>query len=173
MFSRFQMPNRKLLTLCAVKNLKSEAENNRLIPEQTKELRQSKAYPILTTFERWLDKTYPEVLPKSPMGHAIAYTYNIYPRLARYVIDGNYKIDNNGAENGIRPLALGRKNYLFCGNHEAARHTAIIYSLLGTCKLNHVNPTEWLTDVFNKIQDCKNTQLHTLLQGVWAENQKS
>jgi transposase len=152
--------------------IEREAENSNLTPEHTSEMRKQKAYPILKSFEKWLDKTSTEVLPKSQMGHAIAYTYNIYPRLVRYVIDGRYKIDNNGAENGIRPLALGRKNYLFCGNHEAARHTAIIYSLLGTCKLNNVNPTEWLTDVFNQIQDCKNTQLHTLLPGAWAANQQ-
>jgi len=152
--------------------LEREAENANLTPEQTSELRKQKAYPILTAFEKWLDTTYPQVLPKSQMGQAIAYTYNIYPRLVRYVLDGRYKIDNNGAENGIRPLALGRKNYLFCGNHQAARHTAIIYSLVGTCKLNNVNPTQWLTDVFNKIQDCKNTQLHTLLPAEWAANQQ-
>jgi hypothetical protein len=68
------------------------------------------------------------MLPKNPpIGQAIAYTYNIYPRFVRYVIDGRYPIDNNGAENAIRPLAVGRKNYLFCENYEAARRTAIIY----------------------------------------------
>jgi transposase len=152
--------------------IEREAENSNLTPEKVSELRKQKTYPILRDFEKWLVETISEVLPKSQMGHAIAYTYNIYPRLVRYVIDGHYKIDNNGAENGIRPLALGRKNYLFCGNHEAARHTAIIYSLLGTCKLNNVNPTDWLTDVFNQIQDCKNTQLHTLLPAEWAANQQ-
>lgn len=152
--------------------LEREAENDNLTPEQLCQLRKEKAYPILQSFEKWLETTSKEVLPKSPLGYAIAYTYNIYPRLVRYVIDGRYKIDNNGAENGIRPLALGRKNYLFCGNHEAARHTAIIYSLLGTCKLNNVNPTLWLTDVLNSIQDCKSTQLHTLLPAEWALNQQ-
>lgn len=151
--------------------LEREAENDKLTPEQLCQLRKEKAYPRLQSFEKWLESTSKDVLPKSPLGNAIAYTYNIYPRLVRYVIDGRYKIDNNGAENGIRPLALGRKNYLFCGNHEAARHTAIIYSLLGTCKLNNVNPTQWLTDVLNHIQDCKNTQLHTLLPGEWKAAQ--
>jgi hypothetical protein len=109
----------------------------------------------LRAFEKWLDTNYPGVLPKSPIGQAIACTCNIYPRLARYVIDGRYPIDNNGAKNGVRPLALGRKNYLFCGNHQAAGRAAIIYSLLGTCKINRVNPVKWLTDVLNRINDCK------------------
>jgi hypothetical protein len=59
----------------------------------------------------------------------ILYINSIYPRLVRYVINGRYQIDNNGVENGVRPLALGRKNYMFCGNHQAAKRIAIIYSL--------------------------------------------
>jgi len=135
--------------------------------EQIEEWRRTQSYPVLQAFEKWLDVNYSQVLPKSQIGEAIAYTYNIYPRRVRYVIDGRYKIDNNGAENGIRPLALGRKNYLFCGNHEAAKRTAIIYSLLGTCKINNVNSTEWLTDVFNRIPDCKMNDLYLLLPQEW------
>jgi hypothetical protein len=86
----------------------------------------------------------------------------------RYVIDGRYLIDNNEAENGVRPLALGRKNYLFCGNHDAAKRTAIIYSLLGSCKINNLNPNRWLTDVLNRINDCKNNNLCQLLPGQWT-----
>jgi hypothetical protein len=77
---------------------------------------------------------------------------------------------DNLAENGVRPLALGRKNYMFCGNHEAAKRTAIIYSLLGTCKINNVNPTEWLTDVLNRIPDCKINDLYKLLPDYTKES---
>lgn len=153
--------------------IEREAENEGLDAEQTAELRKTKAYPIILEFEKWLDENYSKVLPKSKIGQAITYTYSIYPRLARYVIDGRYRIDNNGAENGVRPLALGRKNYMFCGNHEAARHAAIIYSLLGTCKINNVNPYEWLTDVFNRINDTKNTELKSLLPAEWSKLQES
>jgi hypothetical protein len=90
----------------------------------------------------------------------------------RYVIDGRYKIDTNGAENGIRPLAVGRKNYLFCGNHEAAKRTAIIYSRMGTCKINNVNPTEWLTDVLIRINDCKTNVLCRLLPDQWTKSDR-
>ncbi|GHV07895.1 hypothetical protein FACS1894160_1280 [Bacteroidia bacterium] len=69
----------------------------------------------------------------------------------------------------MRPLALGRKNYLFCGSHEAAEHTAVIYSLLETCKLNNVNPTEWLTDVLNHINEHKANELADLLPKIWVE----
>jgi len=149
--------------------LERQAEEENLSKEQIEVLRKTKAYPLLQAFEKWLDKNYSQVLPKSLIGKAISYTYSIYPRLVRYVVDGRYKIDNNGVENGVRPLAVGRKNYLFCGNHEAAKRTAIIYSLLGTCKINNVNPTEWLTDVFNRISDCKVNDLNQLLPDQWKK----
>lgn len=151
--------------------LEREASDGQYTKEETERLRREEAYPLLRAFEKWLDTNYSRVLPKSPIGQAIAYTYNIYPRLARYVIDGRYQIDNNGAENGVRPLALGRKNYLFCGNHQAAGRAAIIYSLLGTCKINSVNPVEWLTDVLNRINDCKMSDLNQLLPGLWRKSE--
>lgn len=149
--------------------IEREIENENLNAEMTSERRKQKAYPILLEFEKWLDRNYSQVLPKSRIGQAIKYTYSIYPRLARYVIDGRYLPDNNGAENGVRPLALGRKNYMFAGNHQAAERAAIIYSLLGTCKINNVNPQEWLTDIFNRINDTKNTELFKLLPAEWAK----
>ena len=85
--------------------------------------------------------------------------------------DGRYRIDNNGAENAVRPLALGRKNYLFCRNHEAAYHTAVVYSLLGTCRLWDMEPLRWLTDVFSRIQDCSVKRLEDLLPHKWRPQQ--
>lgn len=152
--------------------IERQSKEKKLTKEQIEELRKTEAYPILQAFEKWLDENRSQVLPKSLIGQAISYTYGIYPRLVRYVVDGRYQIDNNGVENGVRPLAVGRKNYLFCGNHEAANRTAIIYSLLGTCKINNVNPTKWLTDVFNTILDCKTTELYRLLPEQWIKNQK-
>lgn len=147
--------------------IEREAKEMELAPDATRQLRQEKSYPILKDFEKWLIENYTAVLPKSLIGKAISYTYNIYPRLARYVLDGRYNIDNNGAENGVRSLALGRKNYMFCGNNESAERTAIIYSLLGTCKLAGVNPTEWLTDVLTRIPNHSVLRLSELLPGNW------
>ena len=147
--------------------IEREAKELELSPDAIKQLRQEKSYPILKDFEKWLLENHSAVLPKSLIGKAISYTYNIYPRLARYVLDGRYNIDNNGAENGVRSLALGRKNFMFCGNNEAAERTAIIYSLLGTCKLAGVNPTEWLTDVLNRLPNHSVLRLSELLPGNW------
>jgi hypothetical protein len=145
--------------------LDRQATDGQYTKEETETLRKAEAYSILRAFEQWLDANYPGVLPKSPIGQAIAYTCNIYPRLARYVLDGRYPIDNTDAANGVRPLASGRKIYLFCVNHQAAGRAAIIYSLLGTGKINRVNPVEWLTDVLNRINDCKD-DLTRLLPGL-------
>jgi len=147
--------------------IEREAKEMELSHDAIKQLREEKSYPILKNFEKWLLENHSAVLPKSLIGKAISYTYNIYPRLARYVLDGRYNIDNNGAENGVRSLALGRKNYMFCGNNEAAERTAIIYSLLGTCKLAGVNPTEWLTDVLNRLPNHSVLRLSELLPGNW------
>jgi hypothetical protein len=114
-------------------------------------LRERLAYPILCAFEKWIVNYYPKALPKGRMGKALSYTYSLFHRLSRYHLDGRYQIDNNLIENTIRPLALGRKNYLFCGNHDAAENAAIMYSLLGCCKACDVNPREWLTDVLARI----------------------
>ena len=145
--------------------LERQAEDEGMNKEQIEILRKTKAWPLLQAFEKWLEENVYQVLPRSPIGKALSYTYSIYPRLVRYVIDGRYRIDNNGVENGVRPLALGRKNYMFCGNHQAAKRTAIIYSLPGNCKINNVNPVEWLTDVLKRIPDCKTNDLHKLLPG--------
>ena len=96
----------------------------------------------------------------------------LYNRISRYHLDGRYRIDNNMVENSIRPLALGRKNYLFCGNHDAAEDAAVIYSLLGTCKALKVNFCDWLVYVLSHIHDYDNDyskDLAELLPNNWAE----
>ena len=129
----------------------------------------------MRAFEKWVVNYYPKVFPKGRMGKALSYTYSIFHRLSRYHLDGRYKQDNNLAENAIRPLAIGRKNYLFCGNHEAAENAAVIYSLLGCCKASDVNPREWLTDVLTKIPAYNNDyslDLADLLPHNWKQSNK-
>jgi transposase len=143
--------------------------------EQRAALRERLAYPILCAFEKWIVKHYPKVLPKGRMGRALSYTYSLFHRLSRYHLDGRYQIDNNLIENAIRPLAVGRKNYLFCGNHDAAENAAIMYSLLGCCKACDVNPREWLTDVLSSIPAYNNDyslDLADLLPHNWKASKK-
>ena len=114
--------------------IESEADEAGLSIEERKEKRIWESYPVILEFERWMQDAYLKVLPKSRTGKAIEYTFSLLPRLSRYINDGRVNIDNNLIENAIRPLALGRKNYLFCGNDALAYRAAIVYSLIGTCK---------------------------------------
>jgi hypothetical protein len=95
--------------------------------------------------------------------------------MKNYLNDGRLKIDNNLAENAIRPIALSRKNFLFVGNHQAAENTAVICSLLSTCKESGVNPREWLIDVLTKMpylqQSGSEINLKELLPNNWSLNQ--
>ena len=132
-------------------------------------MRQEKAYPEIKKFETWMEVNLLKCPPKSLMEVAISYTYNILKKLSLYVTDGRYKIDDNMVENSIRPLAIGRKNYLFCGDDEAAQRAAVVYSLLATCKARGIDERAWLEDVLRRIpqyelgkKDCSD-----LLPGNW------
>jgi hypothetical protein len=109
------------------------------------------------------------VLPKSAISIAINYTLNIYPNLKRYIDDGRYEIDNNNIENAIRPLAIGRKNYLFAGSHESAKNIAMFYTFFATCKALDINPSEWLIDVIDRISEHKANKLSELLPQNWVK----
>lgn len=133
-----------------------------------KRYREMFALPVLKQMEEWLKINIVEVLPKSAIGKAIAYTLSLWPKLKGYIQDGKYEIDNNLIENAIRPLALGRKNYLFAGSHKAAQRAAMMYSFFATCKINKVEPLAWLTDVLNRIQERKAYSLNELLPQNWT-----
>ena len=154
-------------------DVERRADEEKLSFEERSDLRCRLSYPIMVAFEKWLVNEYPKVLPKGRMGKAIKYTYEIYHRLTRYHLDGRYRIDNNLAENSIRPLALGRKNYLFCGNDDAAENAAVIYSLMGCCKAGEVNFREWLVYVLENIHDYDmdySKDLAELLPHNWKSN---
>ena len=121
------------------------------------------AKKILDELHKWMKEQIHLVLPKSAIGKAIAYTLKIWNNLIRYIDDPIYQIDNNLIENTIRPLALGRKNYLFAGSHKAAQRTAMMYSFFATCKVNDIEPLEWLTNVLKVIPDHKVSKLEELL----------
>ena len=148
--------NNRLATeaLCFIRKIykvESDANKAGLNADERKEQRLKISYPTIRLFETWMKETYLKVLPNSKMGDALEYTYSLLPRLSRYVNDGRINIDNNLIENAIRPLALGRKNYLFCGNDASAYRAAIVYSLISTCKAADVDPRTWMEDVLRKI----------------------
>jgi transposase len=156
-------------------SVEAMASDEHMDYNQRAELRKRLAYPILCAFEKWIVNYYPKVLREGKMGKALNYTYSLFHRLSRYHLDGRYQIDNNIVENAIRPLAVGRKNFLFCGNHDAAENAAIMYSLLGSCKACEVNPSEWLTNVLARIPEYNNDyslDLADLLPHNWKASKK-
>jgi hypothetical protein len=102
-----------------------------------------------------------------PFGKAAAYALTRWEELTRYAREGRLEIDNNLVENQVRPVALGRKNYLFAGSHDAARRSAVIYSMLATCKRHGVNPWAWLTNVLSRIPTHPAKRVAELLLHRW------
>ena len=152
--------------------IERRAKEEGLSYEARKELRKQEAMPILEQMGQWLQKQQNQVLPKSAIGKAITYSSGLWNRLMRYTEDGRFEIDNNLVENSIRPVALGRKNYLFAGSHKGAYRAAIIYSFLGTCKQNGVDPFRWLRNVFTRLPDQPVTRLEELLPQNWQYTQE-
>lgn len=140
-----------------------EARERNLSFDERKGLRQIKSVPTLEDLHRWMKEKILEVTPQSLSGKALAYTLPRWEKLMLYTTDGKLEIDNNLVENSIRPIAIGRKNYLFAGSHEAAKRAAMIYSLLGTCRLTRVEPFQWLKNVFEVLPDWKFNRIEELL----------
>jgi hypothetical protein len=139
------------------------ARENKFTEEQIKTLRQAQSLPIMKEFESWLIKNKVQVMPRSSIGKAISYTLKLWNRLKRYLDSGKYLIDNNLIEQQMRPIALGRHNYMFAGSHNGAQWIAIMYSFFNTCKMHNIEPYAWMKEVLTRIQDCKANKLHELL----------
>jgi len=142
--------------------LERQAKENELSVDELYQIRR-KIIPVLDDLKQWMLENYRSVLPQSAIGQAIYYSLQRWDKLCLYTTDGRLQIDNNLVENAIRPVAIGRKNYLFAGSHNGARRAAMLYSLLGTCKINGVNPFEWLREALTRIPDHPVNNLQQLL----------
>ncbi|MFM9004847.1 MAG: IS66 family transposase [Flavobacteriales bacterium] len=140
-----------------------ESKYKTLSFEQRREQRLEHIFPLLQALKAEIERVSHRIAPSSPIGRAIYYFHDQWPRIKEIFKDGRYELDNNLIENKIRPLALGRKNYLFAGSHEAARRNAMMYSFFACCAAHGLNPTEWLTQAINRIADTKMSELESLL----------
>lgn len=133
-------------------------------------LRQEQAVPALTDLRHWLDRERPHLLPKSPMGQAFTYTDNQWQALMRYTTHGFLAIDNNVAERTLRAIALGRKNWLFCGSDKGGHTAAVLFSFTSTCARHAVDPFAYLRDVLARLAAGSLTpeQLALLLPHRWT-----
>ena len=115
-----------------------------------------------------MEKESSATLPKSPIGKAMGYMLKRKKTMTYYLSDGRLNIDTNPIENAIRPIAVGRKNYLFAGSHEAAQRGAMFYSFFACCRMHEVDPLEWLIDVMQRLPDHPINRIEELLPHLWS-----
>jgi transposase len=147
-----------------------EQQGKDLSIEARKILRAEYAKPVLTALQQWLIETRARTANGGGLAKALDYTLRRWPALIRYADTGHLPIDNNPVENIIRPIALGKKNWLFTGSELAGKRAAAIQSLLGTAKLNGLNPVVWLRDTLEKLPTWPNSRIDELLPFPTADN---
>jgi transposase len=143
-----------------------EKHTRTLTPEARHEHRQRHAAPILKDLRRWLDEALPQAPPTSATGNALNYLHNEWNKLIAYLEDGRLEIDNNGAENAIRPFVVGRKNWLFSTSVQGVKASANLYSLIETAKANGLEPYAYLRYLFTELPKATTVEaIEALLPG--------
>jgi transposase len=161
---------RAALTVALIQQLYDvERAGAELSPEARRDLRRAQSVPLLAKIAVERDQLAQTVLPKSPLGDGLRYLTNQWAALQRFVDDGRLAIDNNRAENQLRVVALGRKNWLFAGSFEGARRAALLYSLVQSCALVDVPPFEYLKDVLLRVATHPQQRIGQLTPKGWAE----
>ena len=146
-----------------------EREGAAMEVEERRLLRQEKAAPVLAEIDRVREELARTALPKSGLGEALRYLHNQREALGRYLLDGRLKPDNNGAENQLRVVAVGRKNWLFAGSQEGARRAAVLYTLAQGCKLAGIDPFRYFKDVLLRVATHPSSRIDELTPAGWAE----
>jgi transposase len=136
-------------------------------------LRQERTRPKLAEFAAWMDAQAPAVLPKSPLGHAIAYARRQWAALVRFTEHGFLNIDNNASERALRAVAVGRRNWLFAGSDTGGRTAAVLYTMTQTCRRHGIDPFAYLQDVLMRLPNCPADHLTNLVPDRWAAAQRT
>jgi transposase len=140
-----------------------EREIHSQAPKDRLAVRRARAAPLLEALREWLRTTHATLSVKSPLAGAIQYTLTRWAALTCYTEDGRIEIDNNAAERAIRALVLGRRNYLFAGSDAGGETAARLYSLIGTCRLNDIDPHLYLKHVLERIAEHPINRIDELL----------
>jgi transposase len=147
--------------------IERHARDEGMEAEQRRQLRRAMAAPILVALKPRLQALQPGCLPQSSLGKAIRYTISEWEALTRYLENGRLEIDNNLTENAIRPSAVGKKNWLFIGHPQAGWRSAVIYSVIVSCRRRGIEPWEYLRDVLQRLPAMKQSEVPTLLPRCW------
>ena len=140
-----------------------EAEGKDLTIAECQQLREEKSLPELEALHDWLVQTRAQTANGGGSAKALDYTLKRWASLIRYAQTGHLPIDNNPVENVIRPIAIGKKNWLFAGSERAGQRAAAIQTLFGTAQLNGLNPSDWLKDILTKLPIWPNNRIDELL----------
>jgi len=133
--------------------VEKKIRENSYKPDKIKAIRTDESIPILNEIRESLDTILHSTLPSGLMGTALGYLYNQWPNLIGYVENGNYPIDNNAAENAIRPFVIGRKNWLFANSVRGAKASANLYSIIETAKAHKLKPENYLTNIYRHLHN--------------------
>ena len=149
--------------------IEAEATAELLGHEQRQIRRQERSKPILESLRAWIAQSHGAAPPKTPFARALGYCINQWEALLRYLVDGRLPIDNTACERSLRPIALGRRNYLFAGSETGGRRAATMYTLLGSAALAKLGPWTYLRDVLERVIDgWPNNRIDELLPPNWV-----
>jgi len=151
----------------ALYRIETLAKDDGLTPDARLALRQERSIPILDAIWKWLDDQSQTVLPKSALGQAITYTKNQWEALKIYTSDGQLEIDNNPSERAMRPVAVGRKNWLFFAGEAGGKRAATIFSLVTSCKDLGLDPFAYFKDVLDRVSDTPQSRVRQLTPRGW------
>lgn len=168
--ARLQSPglcHHALAQIQSLYQIERDADERKLDAVARQTLRENCARPIIDALVAWCETQQRQALPKSGLGEALAYTLNQITSLRRYLDDGQLAIDNNQCERSIRPIAIGRRNWLFTGSPAGGKAAAAMFSLISSAKRHHIEPLAYLTDLFTRLPATPLSQLTQFLPDHW------
>lgn len=168
-------PEQRKIMLLLIKKLyrlerRAKEKDKNIDYESIRLLRQEQSLPIVQEIKQYLELWSRTALPKSPLGQAVAYSLNQWSALIVFLEHGFLELDNNAIEREIRPIAVGRKNWLFAGSPRGAKNAATIFSILNSCRMNSINPFKYLCDILPKLSNLKNNELSKITPANWKQN---
>jgi transposase len=171
------LPNNKkaceeiLQMFAEIFEIERAARDLKITSDEIKLMREQESKPILEKMKTWLDQNSITALPKSAFGKGVNYCLNNWTELTNYLLDGDIRAENNLAEQEMKRIACGRKNWYFLGSDESGKTAEVLLSLVSTCKRHNINPADYLQDVLQKLSENPNMPVDLLLPHSWNKSE--